>query len=188
MPVKTLILWIWGVVGVVWILGSLWYKRVDRAESWFAGLRHFLLLVVAMLLLFREWLRISFLEWRWVPRYLPVEYTGLLLTLAGAVFAIWARVMLGGNWSSNVTVKREHQLILRGPYRIVRHPIYSGFLLAMLGTALVWGELRLLIGVLLAGLSWWLKSRTEEAFMIRRFGDQYLDYRKRVSALIPGVF
>lgn len=84
-------------------------------------------------------------------------------------------------------IKEEHELIQTGPYSIVRHPIYSGFLLAILGTALVQGEFRSLLALPVAVLGWALKLRLEESFMAQQFGNAYLDYKRRVKALVPFV-
>jgi protein-S-isoprenylcysteine O-methyltransferase Ste14 len=101
--------------------------------------------------------------------------------------AVWARVFLGANWSATVTIKQDHEIIRNGPYALVRHPIYSGFLLGMLGTAIAIGEVRGLIAWGLAFLGWWLKLQTEERFLLEQFGTQYLKYRKETKALIPFV-
>jgi protein-S-isoprenylcysteine O-methyltransferase Ste14 len=84
-------------------------------------------------------------------------------------------------------VKRDHQLVLRGPYVLVRHPIYSGLLLGMLGTAITAGEVRGLVGFAILFYAWLAKSRVEEAFMTEQFGMQYTQYRQRVKAIIPFV-
>ena len=112
---------------------------------------------------------------------------GAALTLAGIAFAIWARVWIAGNWSSDVTLKRDHELITTGPYRWVRHPIYTGVLLAILGTALAVGEWRGLLAVVLAGAAFWRKLGIEEAVMRRQFGAAYDRYAENVPALIPFV-
>ena len=101
--------------------------------------------------------------------------------------ALWARRTIGGNWSSVVTLKQDHELIERGPYRFVRHPIYSGFLLMAVGTAILHaraGEF-VFCGFLLLGL--WFKLRAEEDLLTRHFPDSYPQYRRRVKALIPYV-
>ncbi len=118
---------------------------------------------------------------------MAARWIGLALTAIGIGFAIAARLWIGSNWSGRVTIKEQHQLIQSGPYSLVRHPIYSGLLLALLGTALVHGELRGLAGFALAALGWVLKLRTEEAFLSQQFGDAYLDYKQRVKALVPFV-
>jgi protein-S-isoprenylcysteine O-methyltransferase Ste14 len=98
------------------------------------------------------------------------------------------RALLGSNWSATVTVKQHHELIRRGPYAIVRHPIYSGFLLGVLGTALALGEVRGLVALALAFAGWYLKARNEEQFLVEQFGDAYVGYRRNVKQLIPFVF
>ena len=110
------------------------------------------------------------------------------MVLFGIAFSIWARLQLGGNWSGAVTIKEGHTLVCRGPYTIVRHPIYSGLLLALLGVALIVGEVRCLLGVGVLFLSFWLKSRMEERFMLEQFDGDYRHYQQKVKALIPYVF
>ena len=116
----------------------------------------------------------------------PVQL-GAALTFAGIAFAIWARVWIAGNWSSDVTLKRDHELIVDGPYAWVRHPIYTGILVALAGTALAVGEWRGVLAVALAAGAFWRKLRLEEAVMRRQFGETYARYAARVPALIPFV-
>ena len=103
----------------------------------------------------------------------------------GVAFAIWARTILGGNWSGMATLKVGHTLIRGGPYRVVRHPIYTGILAAVIGTAVADGSLHALFAIPLCTLSYWLKVRTEESLLIGQFGPDYLQYRQQVKALIP---
>ena len=110
---------------------------------------------------------------------------GVMLTAAGLLVAIWARLYLGRNWSGTVTVKVGHQLVCVGPYRFVRHPIYSGLLLALVGTALCRRHLWAFAGVALVWLGFWIKSRLEEQFMVQTFGAAYEDYRRSTGALLP---
>ena len=110
---------------------------------------------------------------------------GVALCLCGLVVAVWARRTLGDNWSSAVTFKQGHELIVRGPYNYVRHPIYTGLLLMSLGTAVAIGRLHAWIGLLLCVVGFWVKLRQEEALMVRQFPDRYPAYRRRVKALIP---
>jgi len=100
---------------------------------------------------------------------------------------VWARLVLGRNWSGTVTVKQEHTLVRQGPYVIVRHPIYTGLLAAGLGTAIAYGQIRGLIAVALFLLLFILKIRIEERFMREQFGDDYRIYQEQVKALIPFV-
>ena len=106
---------------------------------------------------------------------------------AGLGFAVWARRCLGRNWSGIVTVKQGHELIRSGPYALVRHPIYTGLLLAILGTASAIGEWRGLIAFVLITAGFVLKLRIEEDFISETFGEQYARYRAEVPALIPFI-
>jgi protein-S-isoprenylcysteine O-methyltransferase Ste14 len=112
---------------------------------------------------------------------------GVGLTLAGFAVAVWARRTLGSNWSANPTIKVDHELVRRGPYRFVRHPIYTGLILAFVGTALVDGRRRAGVWVAVGILMLWIKSRFEEALMRRRFPEAYPAYARATKALIPYV-
>jgi len=115
-------------------------------------------------------------------------WLGWSLTVLGLGFAIWARVHLGGNWSGAVTVKAGHELVRTGPYRRVRHPIYTGVLLAALGAVFAIGERSCLVGIvlLIPALLW--KIHLEERNMDALFGPVYADYRRHSAALLPGLY
>ncbi len=112
---------------------------------------------------------------------------GAVLTLAGLLFTVWARVYLGRNWSGVVTIKADHELITGGPYGLVRHPIYSGLALAFVGTALAIGEWRAVLAVVLALVAIVHRIIVEERFMREQFGAAYDAYAQRVRALVPGL-
>ncbi len=113
---------------------------------------------------------------------------GIAITLAGIAFAMWARVYLGGNWSSSVTVKVGHQLVRTGPYRFVRHPIYTGLISSLFGTAIVRHQVRGIIAVVLAYVGFKIKSRIEERTMISTFGAQYDEYSRTTGAIVPRLW
>jgi protein-S-isoprenylcysteine O-methyltransferase Ste14 len=180
-----LILVSWLVLIAVWFAMARRVKTVAQRESAFSTLSHYGPLAVGVYLLAAPRVPLFPLDVRFVPLALwPVQLGGAL-TVAGVAFAIWARVMIAGNWSSSVTLKREHELIVEGPYRIVRHPIYTGILLGLLGTALAVGEWRALLGVAIAVAAYWRKLTIEEAVMRRQFGEAYARYAERTRALIP---
>jgi protein-S-isoprenylcysteine O-methyltransferase Ste14 len=110
---------------------------------------------------------------------------GLLLTVSGLLVVLWARVILGSNWSGSVTLKEDHELVEKGPYAYVRHPIYSGSLLMFLGTAIIIGNLGGFIGFPVFFISCWIKMKQEEILMIEHFGEEYPEYMTRTKALIP---
>jgi protein-S-isoprenylcysteine O-methyltransferase Ste14 len=177
----------WLALGIFWVITAVSAKRPVRMQSAASRIYHVLLMLAVFALLFRHDARIGRLGLRVISASPKVAYAGLALTIAGAAFAIWARATLGANWSATVTVKQNHSLVQRGPYRLVRHPIYAGCLIAMLGTAIVYGEAGCFVAVVLAFVGWWLKARVEEDFMVQQFGDQYLRYQSSVKQLIPFV-
>ena len=180
----------WWVFAGYWLWSARNVKHVARGEPWFSRFgKYWLPLLVAGALIFgpgemvgRSWLREQF-----VPHSLPAWSIGLALAIAGVSLAIWARVILGRNWSSVVQVKQDHELIDTGPYSMVRHPIYTGLLMAFLGSAIKVGDVRGLVGVAIVFVSFWVKLRLEERWMQDQFGQKYADYRKRTYALIPWV-
>ena len=127
------------------------------------------------------------LDDRLVPAVVEVAVAGWVLTVLGMLFAIWARVSLGRNWSGHVVLKHGQELISTGAYAIVRHPIYTGLLVALAGTALYDGQWRGLAGVACFSLAFWLKARSEEELLEREFGDEYRAYRTRTPMLIPNL-
>ena len=114
-------------------------------------------------------------------------WVGSAITMGGLLFSIWARNHLGNNWSQAVTIKEGHELITSGPYAIVRHPIYTGLLLAFLGSAIALGKWRGLLAVVLVFAVLWHKLRLEEKWMRAKFGNSYESYSQRVKALLPFI-
>ena len=114
-------------------------------------------------------------------------WSGFAIVVLGLAFTVWARIVLGRNWSGIVTVKQDHELVTKGPYRWVRHPIYTGLLFAFAGSAIARGEWRGVLAVVIVLAGFWRKLKLEERWMIETFGDAYLRYREKVRALIPFV-
>ena len=132
--------------------------------------------------------RFAALTRSFLPDSPALAYSGLAVTAIGIAFAIWARFWLGENWSGTVTIKENHSLVKTGPYSIVRHPIYTGFLSALIGTILVYHEVRGLIALAFIMVMLLLKIRTEEQFMREQFGTEYVEYSRRVKTLVPFVY
>lgn len=178
----------WLGVMIVWLLAALKRKRTVRIYRGLARAAQFAILIPAFFLIFDPYLSIGILARRVIPATTTARAIGLALTFTGLLFALWARFFLGRNWSGEVTVKEDHELIRGGPYAIVRHPIYSGFLFALLGAGIAFGELRQFIGLALAAVGWRLKSLVEERFMAEQFGEQYATYKQHVKALVPFIW
>jgi protein-S-isoprenylcysteine O-methyltransferase Ste14 len=176
--------YLWIGFWALWLLWAIWIKKAERRESRATHFVHAGLAAAGFLLMFWD-VHVGWLRLRLLPRALWLEALGIALTLAGFAFAIWARIHLGRNWSSSVTSKVQHELIRSGPYRWVRHPIYSGLLLALFGTALVRGELRAVFSLVLVYAAWKLKSRVEEQMMTSTFGPEYTAYAGATGALFP---
>ena len=178
----------WVGIGLIWLATAFTTKRTARRMPRGALIAHVLALGLAFDLIFSSYFRVGFLRDRFVPADQWVAWAGCAAGMAGFAFTVWARLCLGRNWSGTVQVKEDHALVRRGPYALVRHPIYSGLSLALLGTAVVYGEVRCLIGAALAFFEWKRKSLLEERFMIEQFGREYIEYRREVKGLIPFVW
>jgi protein-S-isoprenylcysteine O-methyltransferase Ste14 len=175
----------WYALAMYWAFSALRLKRIRVSEDPGGRLLHVGMMVLIFMLLYSERLALGPLGWRFVPDSTLVRNSGIALTFVGAAVAIWARYSLGQYWSGRVTLKEDHQLIRVGPYAYVRHPIYSGLLLAMAGTAFVIGEWRGVIAVLLAIVEFSRKAAKEEALLATEFGDQYREYRRQAGFLTP---
>jgi protein-S-isoprenylcysteine O-methyltransferase Ste14 len=99
--------------------------------------------------------------------------------------AAWARYVLGRNWSASITLKESHELIRTGPYSRIRHPIYSGVILGLLGTALAIGERGALVAVGVLFASYFIKARSEESLLAREFGPAFQDHLSRTGMFLP---
>jgi protein-S-isoprenylcysteine O-methyltransferase Ste14 len=175
----------WYTFILYWFFSALRLKQTKVAEDPAQRLVHIALMVLAFCLLFSRRLGIGVLGGRFVPKNPAIQYAGVALTFLGVALAIWARHCIGQYWSARVTLKVDHQLIQSGPYAYVRHPIYTGLLLAMAGTALVVGEWRGVAGLLIALVEHSRKASKEEALLASEFGVKYQEYRKQTGFLTP---
>jgi protein-S-isoprenylcysteine O-methyltransferase Ste14 len=180
----SLFLFMWAGWFVLWRVMAFRVKVTAQSESVPSRLSHLLPLLIAGYLLTLR-VPIPFLNDRFVALAIWPAALGAALTFAGLLFCVWARFVLAGNWSGFVQVKQDHELIVDGPYRWVRHPIYTGLLLMFLGTALAVGEWRGVLAVAIAAIAFWYKLRLEETVMRGAFGESYVRYAERVPALIP---
>ena len=180
---------IWLAFWIYWLVSALRTRsQSKRRESFTSRWLYWIVLAVAYGLLL-AWLppRYGMLTWRFLPNTVLFVWVGIAITLLGLGFAVWARVHLGQYWSGRVTIKAGHKLIQTGPYRIVRHPIYTGILLGLVGSAIAVGEVRALMAIVLAAVGIFFKIRVEEKFLLEEFGPAYLQYKKEVKTIIPFV-
>jgi protein-S-isoprenylcysteine O-methyltransferase Ste14 len=178
---------LWFVWVVYWFANAARVKPTRWREPLWSQSLHYVPLILAAVLLSGGHARAGFLTGHFLPRDLLTGALGTLTVAAGVVFSIWARRCLGANWSGMVTVKQDHALIRSGPYRFVRHPIYSGMLLGIAGTAVVFGQWRdlLAFGLVFAGFVY--KAQVEERRMRETFPD-YDAYRSQTAALVPFIY
>jgi protein-S-isoprenylcysteine O-methyltransferase Ste14 len=175
---------LWVLFGLYWILSAFKLKKTKRRESWSQRFLYMLPLLAAFCL-FQPEAHYGWLGARFVPASDAAGWTGVVLTAVGVAMAIWARWHLGANWSGVVTLKEGHELIRSGPYRSIRHPIYTGILLALLGSAGAAGEVRGLLAVAIAWLSFYTKARREESFLTQEFGPSFAEHTKRTGMFLP---
>ncbi|MGH7075364.1 MAG: methyltransferase family protein [Stellaceae bacterium] len=168
-----------------WWIESWRAHAVRRRESAASRLSHTVPLLIGIVLMVSP---------RWLPywlsgRALPCNeltaWMGIAVMVVGLGISVWARRHLAGWWSSAVTLKQDHQLIRSGPYRWVRHPIYTGLLLGMLGTAIAVGEWHSFVSFPFIAAALCRKIAIEESFLRQAFPEDYERYRAEVPALIP---
>jgi protein-S-isoprenylcysteine O-methyltransferase Ste14 len=182
---RSLIETLWLLWLAVWTVSAFRTKRVLRAESLASRLSHIIPLGIGAVLLTSSRLAGTWLATRLYAQTIWTFWSGAALVALGLGFAVWARVHLAGNWSGVVTLKQDHSLTRTGPYRLTRHPIYTGILLAILGSAIAGAEWRGYAGLVLITLAFLRKITIEERFLVAQFGDAYARYRAEVPALIP---
>ncbi|MFA7446489.1 MAG: isoprenylcysteine carboxylmethyltransferase family protein [Flavobacteriaceae bacterium] len=177
----------WLIVLTYWFVSGLRTKKVDQQETFLKRfVQYWLPLIIAILLLGPgEWFGHSWLRENFVEHTNLVGIIGLVISVIGAIIACTSRYLLGKNWSLSVQKKENHQLIQDGIYKIVRHPIYTGLLLLFIGNAIIVGDYRAIIAVLIVFVSLWLKLKKEEKLLTETFGAKYTEYKNQTKALIP---
>jgi protein-S-isoprenylcysteine O-methyltransferase Ste14 len=171
----------------IWLLASGKTKETLRSESTASRLSYSVPLWIAAYLMIANHVPWEPLDRRVVPAADWPVVVGAAVTALGLGFAVWARFYLGRNWSANVTLKHDHELIRSGPYRWVRNPIYTGMIVAIFGSALARGRWSGVLAAILMTGSFWYKARKEERVLHGAFGADYDAYRRDVASLIPFV-
>lgn len=178
---------LWITWTACWYAAALFAKAARWQEGFGARLVDRVPLALCIILFAAPRLLPRALSVRFAPEGAALPLAGTALVAAGLGFALWARWHIGRNWSGTITLKQGHTLVRSGPYRWVRHPIYTGLILALLGTALAIGQWRGVLAVLCALLTILRRVGVEERLMRRTF-PEYDEYRRTTPALIPHPF
>jgi len=182
---RYLVLSPWIIFLAYWLIASFKTRSTEKKESTSSRYSVMLLMVLGYYCLFASGNPIFILHKRFLPLTEGLVILGGVLVWLGIGLAIWARYHLAENWSARVTIKVGHELIRTGPYSHLRHPIYSGLLLAGLGTAIAFGEVRGLLGVSFMLAAFTIKARKEEAMLTAQFGSAFEEHRRHTGFLLP---
>jgi protein-S-isoprenylcysteine O-methyltransferase Ste14 len=178
----------WIAFFTYWLVSAAAVRKIRISDPWAVRIVQLFFTALAIALMASPRFDVGVLTGRFWPLNRIAFFTGAALLLAGLAFAVWARVHLGQFWSARVALKEGHQLIRTGPYSLVRHPIYTGILTAVAGTAVAMGQLRGAIAFVLLAIVHFLKSRREERLLMTELGGEYTRYRNEVPALVPFLF
>jgi protein-S-isoprenylcysteine O-methyltransferase Ste14 len=175
----------WITFAVYWFWAARNQKRVQRSEPLLLRFSHILFMACGFVLLYSRDPYFTALNQRFIPERPWIEMLGALLTAAGVGFAIWARRHIGKNWSAEVTIRQEHNLIRTGPYARIRHPIYTGLLVAVGGTAIAIGEYRTIVAFVFILVGFSIKAKREELLLTKEFGPAFDEHRRQTGFFLP---
>lgn len=184
-PPGPLIACSWLLFAAYWLFAAWGAKRPAKKESFGERFLHIAVLAVGFFMFYGDAFRFGVLNRRFLPDELWIAWAGAVITLLGVLFAIWARFTIGKEWSAEVQIKEGHQLISNGPYAHIRHPIYTGILLALCGTAIAISEYRAILGVVLFLVGFIRKAKKEERFLAGEFGLAFDEHRRRTGFFLP---
>jgi protein-S-isoprenylcysteine O-methyltransferase Ste14 len=176
---------LWLLLLLVWVLLGFRRKKTKKLEGWGERAQHGLLVILGFWLLFGSFPLGSLPQHHVGPNVPSVWTAGLVLTAIGVGLSIWARLSLGSNWSGMVTLKKDHELVRSGLYRWIRHPIYTGILLGMVGSAMIEGQLRGWMGVAVVLAALYFKARREERFLREEFGPGFDEHSRQTGMFLP---
>jgi protein-S-isoprenylcysteine O-methyltransferase Ste14 len=180
------ILWLWAIWFLSWLIAAPWSNRTEARPRLRSELLYRIVTILGMFLLFAAH-RLVGHEQSW---HIPLEVRWCLVGLAAIGFALcwWARIHLGRMWSSSVARKAGHHIVDTGPYALVRHPIYTGIIIAAAATAALEARAIAFVGLALVIIGFWIKARLEERFLRDELGVEVYDaYARRTGMLFPGL-
>ena len=176
---------LWILFAAYWLVSALKRKKTKQRESILQRLAYIAPIFIAVFLLYNFRAAFGWLATYFVPHTVEVQWAGVAVMVMGLAIAVWARVHLGTNWSGVVTLKEGHELIRTGPYRNIRHPIYTGILIGFLGSAIVNGQVRGLVAVAVIWASFYIKARREEKLLTQEFGPKFAEHKQHTGMFLP---
>jgi protein-S-isoprenylcysteine O-methyltransferase Ste14 len=176
---------IWFAWVIFWVAMAFLSKSTKRRETPAQRLEHVIPALLGFLLIFREGSGLGWLTRPVIPDNPVLMAFCVAATILGLLFTVWARFALGSNWSGAVTIKADHQLIRRGPYRFIRHPIYTGMLAALLATVVTQRLVTGLLGFAIVFFALWRKAKREESFLSQEFGPAFDEHRQHTGMFLP---
>lgn len=180
--------WVWVATGIYWIWASRTMKKAQKKEGIQFRVFYMFFWVIPVVITFFTILPGDFPNQKLYASISVLNWIAFVLALTSLAFMIWSRVVLGKNWSGRIAIKKDHQLITNGPYRFVRHPMYTGFIFAFFWSAVLLGEVRGLISFIILVIGVLMKLRLEEKFVHEAFGQDYQAYSKRVKKIVPFIY
>ncbi|HEV2327575.1 MAG TPA: isoprenylcysteine carboxylmethyltransferase family protein [Verrucomicrobiae bacterium] len=180
-----IILGCWAAFLLYWLVSAFAVKATAERKSFASSLPYRIPLILGVFIVAK-----IYMPYPWnvplTPQTFLTPWIGAATCVIGLGITIWSRWTLAGYWSSDVRFKQGHELVKTGPYRFVRHPIYTGILVMCLAPAIQFGRLHHWLGTLIIGIGLWIKLKQEETVMLQHF-PEYSEYQKRVKALVPFV-
>jgi protein-S-isoprenylcysteine O-methyltransferase Ste14 len=175
----------WLLFAAYWFFAAVGAKRPAKKENPGERFMHIAFMALGFFMFYGGAFRWGLLSRRFLPDELWIAWAGAAITLLGVLFAIWARFTIGQEWSAEVQIKEGHQLVRNGPYAHIRHPIYTGILLALCGTAIAIGEYRAILGLVLFLVGFIRKAKKEERFLAGEFGPAFDEHRRHTGFFLP---
>ena len=175
---------LWFILIVYWLIAAKNNSQTNLSSEIFS----FVKLIGSALLVYLPLLTNGVFASRLYPQIIWIDIAGSVVVATGVFLAIWARSLLGKNWSGRVMLQNQHHLVTGGPYRFVRHPIYLGGLLAMFGSSLVLGHVFGFAYSVLSTFELVMKSRHEDVLLAKQFPDEFPEYKQQVKMLLPFLY
>ena len=177
--------WVWAIFGVYWIAAARQNSAEKTSESPLYRILRLSILALTFLLLFAKWTAVGFLGRNFFSTNSVIAYLGFALAILGMVTATWARIHLGKYWSDKVVLKVDHKLVRTGPYAYMRHPIYSGVLLGVAGSALLLNQWRGILAFAILLTNYTIKARREDHILANAFSASFPEHKRNAGFLLP---